>query len=126
MYLVLLGALPAVGLLLVWRNTPRGSSAFVWALLFVPVFEFVFGGAWFAVPDWLSRGPDTPSSAIPVWGVFVMSGTFSRAFCIPALLIVGIFLVLWRAISPVSFARLIARGSDPAPAIEMEGSTDAS
>jgi hypothetical protein len=76
----------------------------------VPVFAFVFGGAWFAVPDWLSRGPETPTTAIPVWGVFVMTGVFSIFYCIQGLAVVGAGLALWRFGHPATFARLTARG----------------
>lgn len=121
-YLILLGAIPAVGLLLVWRNTSARSSAFVWALLTVPVFAFVFGGAWFALPDWVARNGIDPPRAIPIWGVFVMSGAFSVLICLPMIFGGGLVLLIWQRIHPASYARLTARPVDTALTLETEGS----
>jgi hypothetical protein len=122
LYLILLGVIPAVGLLMVWRNTPPRSSAFVWALAAVPVFAFVFGGSWFAVQSWIARGGIDPPRAIPIWGVFVMCGAFSVMFCLPMVFGGGLLLLLWQRIHPATYARFTARPIDSIPDLETERS----
>ncbi|HKB00838.1 MAG TPA: hypothetical protein VKD90_01405 [Gemmataceae bacterium] len=108
-YLALLVLVPAGWLLLVWRRSGPASVAFRWALLAVPVFAFVFGGAWFAVPDWLFRGPNPPPTAMRPWGVFLLTGLLSTFYAAGGLAAVGALLSLWRFAHPTSFNRLTRR-----------------
>jgi hypothetical protein len=112
-YLALLALIPSAGLRVVWRRTRPGSPGFAQCLLAVPLFAFLVGGARFAVPDGLSRGPNVPDTAISVWGVFVIAGTFSIGYCVAGLIVVGIVLVLWRVAHPASFTRLTRRRNRP-------------
>ena len=110
-YLLVLVLVPAAGLLVIWRRVGPGSAAFRWALLAVPVFAFVFGGSWFAVPDWRSRGPNPPPTAMRPWGVFLLTGLFSIFYAAGGLAAVGALAALGRLVHPAGFDRLTNRAS---------------
>ena len=124
-YLLLLGLIPAVVLWLAWRNTPPRSPAFGCALLGLIVFPFIFGGTWFALPYWLSRGPGPPPyGAYPVWLVFVMCGTMSHMFFTTMFFGGCLVLVIWRRVHPASFTRFTARPADAGVQLENQGTSD--
>jgi hypothetical protein len=124
-YLLVLVLVPAVGLLLVWRRAGPGSPVFRRALLVVPVFAFVFGGSWFAVPDWLSRGPNPAPTAMRPWGVFLLTGLFSIFYAVGGLAVVGVLAALWRFAHPAGFDRLTNRAhrTEVAGPADSEGPT---
>jgi hypothetical protein len=108
-YLAALVLIPAAVLLLAWRRAGVDSVPFLCTLLAVPVFAFVVGGAWFAVPDWLSRGPATPPTAMHPAGVFVLCGMFSIFYSSGGLTVIAAALALWRLVHPASFKGLLDR-----------------
>jgi hypothetical protein len=108
-YLAAITLVPATILLLVWRRAGADSVAFLGALLAVPAYAFVVGGAWFAVPDLLSRGPATPPTAMHPLGVFVLCGVFSVFYSSGGLTVIAAALALWRLAHPASFNGLIDR-----------------
>jgi hypothetical protein len=112
-YLGLLILIPALVLLLVWRKTKPGSSKFAFALAFVPLFAFCFGGAWFTVTDLQNRGPVAPPNAISPVGVFVLTGFFSIPYCIGGLLVIGFLMGLLRLAFPSVFFRFFAGDRKP-------------